>query len=70
MVPGNCFRGGLGNQSITENLAILTGSRQTTDSYLAGLAFRKKGRLATLDGRVAWRSVRGARPDLIEKIVD
>jgi toxin-antitoxin system PIN domain toxin len=52
------------------DLAILTGSRQTTDSYLAGLAFRKKGRLATLDGRVAWRSVRGARPDLIEKIVD
>jgi len=51
------------------DLSLLTGSRQTTDAYLAALAFRKKGRLATLDGRVAWRSVRGAGPETIEKIV-
>lgn len=51
------------------DLSILTGSRQTTDAYLAGLAFRKGGRLVTLDGGIGWRSVRGARPGLIEKIV-
>ena len=48
--------------------SILTGSRQITDAYLAGLAHRNRGRLATLDGGIAWRSVRNAGPDLIENI--
>ena len=51
------------------DLTILTGARQTTDAYLAGLAFSKSGRLATLDGAIPWRSVRGAEAGLIEKIV-
>jgi uncharacterized protein len=51
------------------DLEVLTGSRQITDAYLAGLAFRNGGRLTTLDGGVGWRSVRGADPKLVEKIV-
>jgi len=51
------------------DLAVLTGSRQTTDAYLAGLAFRSGGRLATLDGGIPWRAVRGADDGLIERII-
>ncbi|MGD1072105.1 MAG: TA system VapC family ribonuclease toxin [Bryobacteraceae bacterium] len=51
------------------DLAILTGSRQATDTYLAGLAFSKGGCLATLDGGVPWRGVRGAAAELVERIV-
>jgi len=51
------------------DLAVLTGSRQTTDAYLAGLAFRKGGRLATLDGGIPWRAVCGAAAELVERIV-
>ena len=47
--------------SLTDHLNVLTGSRQTTDAYLAGLAYRNGGRLATLDGGIRWR--------LIERIV-
>ena len=50
------------------DLSILTGSRQTTDVYLAGLAFRKRGRLATLDGGIAWRAIRGANAGLVQNI--
>jgi hypothetical protein len=49
--------------------ASLTGSRQTTDAYLAGLAHHKGGRLATLDSGIAWRAVRNARSELIENIL-
>ena len=49
--------------------AVLTGSRQVTDAYLAGLAFRNGGRLATLDGGIPWRAVRGAHAGLVERIV-
>lgn len=51
------------------DLAVLTGSRQITDAYLAGLAFHNGGRLATLDGGIPWRAVRGADAGLIEQIV-
>jgi hypothetical protein len=51
------------------DLSVLTGSRQTTDAYLAGLAFRNGGRLATLDGGIPWRAVRGADAGLVERIV-
>jgi toxin-antitoxin system PIN domain toxin len=50
------------------DLAVLMGSRQTSDAYLAGLAFHRGGRLATLDRSIAWRAVRGASADLIEQI--
>ena len=50
------------------DLAVLTGSRQTTDAYLAGLAFRNGGRLATLNGGIPWRAVRGADARLVERI--
>lgn len=50
------------------DLAILTGARQTTDAYLAGLAHRHAGRLATLDASIAWKSVRGATAGLIDRI--
>ncbi len=50
------------------DLSVLTGSRQITDAYLAGLAFRNGGRLATLDGGIPWRAVRGAEAGLIERI--
>jgi len=50
------------------DLAVLTGSRQAGDAYLAGLAFRRGGRLATLDGGIPWRAVRGADAGLVEKV--
>ena len=49
-------------------LELLTGTKQTTDLYLAGLAFSNGGKFATLAGRVAWRAVRGAGEDLIERV--
>ena len=51
------------------DLSALTGSRQITDAYLAGLAFRNRGRLATLDSGIPWRAVRGAHASLIQRIV-
>jgi toxin-antitoxin system PIN domain toxin len=51
------------------DLPQLTGSRQTTDAYLAGLAFCKGARLSSLDSGIAWKAVRGADSGLIEKIV-
>lgn len=50
------------------DLSILTGPRQITDAYLAGLADTHQGRLATLDGGVPWRAVRGAVAGLVERI--
>jgi toxin-antitoxin system PIN domain toxin len=50
------------------DLGVLTGCRQTADAYLAGLAFQKGGRLATLDGGIPWRAVRGASAELVERI--
>jgi toxin-antitoxin system PIN domain toxin len=55
------------DQSVFD-LTILTGSRQITDVYLAGLAHRNGGRLTTIDGGVGWRAVRGADAALIERI--
>jgi uncharacterized protein len=57
------------NETTLFDLTVLTGSRQTTDVYLAGLAFRKGGRLATLDGGIPWRAVRGAKAELVERII-
>ena len=50
------------------DLGVLTGPQQTTDAYLAGLAFRKNGRIATLDRNLVWQAVRGAEAGLIEHI--
>lgn len=51
------------------DLSVLTGARQITDAYLAGLAFHNRGRLATLDGAIPWRAVRGADLGLVERLV-
>ncbi len=51
------------------DLGVLTGARQITDAYLAGIAFRKGGRLATFDGGIPWRAVRGADAKLIERLI-
>ena len=51
------------------DLSVLTGARQITDAYLAGLAFRKGGRLATLDGGIPWQAVCGADAGLVERII-
>jgi toxin-antitoxin system PIN domain toxin len=50
------------------DLGLITGARQTTDLYLAGLAKRNAGHLATLDDSVSWKAVRGATAKLIERI--
>lgn len=50
------------------DLHSLTTSGQTTDAYLAGLAFRKGGRLATLDRGIRWRAILGADAALVERI--
>lgn len=52
------------------DLDVLTGSRQVSDAYLAGLAFRNRGRVATLDTSIAWRAVRGATVDLVDRLDD
>ena len=49
-------------------LSALTGPRQITDAWLAALAFRKGGILATLDGSIPWQSVSGATEQLVERI--
>jgi toxin-antitoxin system PIN domain toxin len=51
------------------DLTVLTGSRQTTDAYLAGLAFRKGGRVATLESGIPWRAVRGSDAGLVERVL-
>lgn len=51
------------------DLSVLTGSRQTTDLYLAGLAFRHGGKLTTLDRNIPWRAIRGADATLVDTIV-
>jgi toxin-antitoxin system PIN domain toxin len=60
------------NVSLTDttlfNLEVLTGSRQTTDAYLAGLALHNGGRLATLESNIPWRAIRGASASLVERI--
>lgn len=50
------------------DLAVLTGSKQITDVYLAGLAHLRGGRVATLDAALPWRAVRGATADLVALI--
>jgi len=50
------------------DLTKLTGARQITDAYLAGIAFRRGGRLATFDSSIQWRAIRGADAKLIEHI--
>jgi toxin-antitoxin system PIN domain toxin len=45
--------------------AFIAGHRQITDIYLLGLAQRKGGCLATFDGAIALKAVRGARRDLL-----
>lgn len=51
------------------DLSAVRGPRELTDVYLAGLALRRGGRLATIDSGIAWQAVRGAGPHLIEKVV-
>ena len=50
------------------DLTRLTGAQRTIDIYLAGLAFRKNGRMATLERSLVWQAVRGAEAGLIERI--
>lgn len=47
---------------------LVTTSRQVTDVYLMGLAFRHGLRLATFDRRLAPDAIRGAGPELCEQI--
>lgn len=53
--------------SLLENGVVeweqLLGHRQVTDAYLLALAMRHGGRLVTLDRRIDFDAVRGARPD-------
>jgi uncharacterized protein len=51
------------------DLSVLRGPKELSDVYLAGLALRRGGRLATLDSGIAWRAVRGAGAQLIERVV-
>ncbi len=51
------------------NPAHLLGHRQLTDAYLLALAVDHQGRLVTLDGAVALRSVHGATPDHLVRLL-
>jgi predicted nucleic acid-binding protein len=50
------------------DLSRLSTGRHSTDLFLAGLAYRHGGRFVTLDAKVPWQAVRGAGPDLVERI--
>jgi toxin-antitoxin system PIN domain toxin len=50
------------------DLSQLTGHQQITDVYLAGLAFRHGGKLATFDSSIPISAVVGAPPDTVELI--
>ena len=45
------------------SLALLTGSKQITDTYLVALAVKNGGVLVTLDRRMTAAAVLGATPD-------
>ncbi len=63
-----------GEVSLTDtaifDLTVLTGARQTTDAWLAGLAYRNGGRIATFDTAIPWKAVRGADAGLLDRIAD
>jgi toxin-antitoxin system PIN domain toxin len=44
------------------------GSKDLTDLYLLGVAAARKGRLATFDRKIRWKSVTGVRADALEVI--
>lgn len=48
--------------------AFVRGHAQVTDVYLAGLAKKMNGRLASLDRSLPWKAVVGGEPDLVEVI--
>ena len=50
------------------DLSKLHGHRQIADAYLAGLAFRNGGKLATFDANIPVAAIIGSTPDLIELI--
>jgi predicted nucleic acid-binding protein len=45
------------------------GHRQLTDAYLLALAVDHQGRLVTLDGAVALKTVHGATPDHLVRLL-
>ncbi|MCI0357773.1 MAG: PIN domain-containing protein [Planctomycetaceae bacterium] len=50
------------------DLSRLQGHQQITDVYLAGLAERNGGKLATFDASIPTAAIVGARADLVEVI--
>ncbi len=57
--------------SITDSVfqtGVLLGAKQITDTYLLGLAFRRGGRLVSLDRGLVWEAVRGATADLAQVV--
>lgn len=50
------------------DLSKLQGHRQITDPYLAGLAHRHRGKLATFDASIPVSALVGAPPNVIELI--
>ena len=47
------------------HFARLAGSKQVTDAYLLGLAFRNKARLVSFDRNLPWQAIRGADATLV-----
>jgi toxin-antitoxin system PIN domain toxin len=45
---------------------FLTSHRQVTDIYLAGLAKKMNGRLATFDRSIPWKAIVGGGPELLD----
>jgi toxin-antitoxin system PIN domain toxin len=48
--------------------SVVVSSRQVTDVYLLGLAARNRGRLATFDGGIPLKAVRGATSETLAVI--
>jgi len=55
------------DRALFQSEALLS-SRQVTDAYLLGLAFRKGGRVVSFDRGLPWRAVRGGSADLSHTI--
>jgi toxin-antitoxin system PIN domain toxin len=57
----------LGDETLF-NPSVIVSHRQLTDVYLLGLATRMGGTLATFDGSIPLKAVKGATPEALEVI--
>ncbi len=69
MKQGTCLAGScFADRSTLFDVSQLSGHQQITDLYLAGLAIRQGGKLATFDTSIPVVALVGPTPDIVEVI--